>query len=122
MTSPVDQSNPAVDSLTVKSPGPPILGVPFDLVGSVDVFEAICGWRGTGRAHFIMIANPHSVMLCRRDPGMMSAARAATLCLPDGIGVILAARILNYPHSGRVTGPNLMLELCAKVEVQRYVL
>ncbi|MCA9249236.1 MAG: WecB/TagA/CpsF family glycosyltransferase [Planctomycetales bacterium] len=32
--------------------------------------------------------------------------------LPDGAGVILAARILGYRDSGRVAGPTLMLELC----------
>jgi N-acetylglucosaminyldiphosphoundecaprenol N-acetyl-beta-D-mannosaminyltransferase len=32
--------------------------------------------------------------------------------LPDGIGIILAARLLDYEHSGRLSGPETMLYLC----------
>lgn len=34
------------------------------------------------------------------------------MVMPDGVGIILAARLLGYPHNGRVTGPELMLKLC----------
>lgn len=89
-----------------------ILGVHFHLIPRSAVLDHILAWRGQAGCHFIMIANPHSVMLCRRDPAMMAAARSATLCLPDGVGVTLAADILRHPHHGRVTGPALMLDLC----------
>src|SRR5439155_3417475 len=32
--------------------------------------------------------------------------------LPDGIGISLAADLLSYEHSGRLSGPELMLYLC----------
>jgi N-acetylglucosaminyldiphosphoundecaprenol N-acetyl-beta-D-mannosaminyltransferase len=36
----------------------------------------------------------------------------AGMTLPDGIGIIIAAKLLGYSHNGRVTGPLLMLKLC----------
>lgn len=91
-----------------------ILGVPFHFLSMPEVVATITGWKDGDESHFIMIANPHSVMLCQRDDDMMTAAELAKLVLPDGIGIILAARILGYPEGGRVTGPDLMLHLCDK--------
>jgi len=51
-------------------------------------------------------------MLCQRDLEMQKATQAADMVMPDGVGIILAARLLGYPHNGRVTGPELMLKLC----------
>jgi len=43
---------------------------------------------------------------------MDRATRQAGMVLPDGAGIIMAANILGYTHSGRATGPALMLKLC----------
>jgi len=88
-----------------------ILGVRFDLVSRGAVLEAVRHWRhSVGR--YITITNPHSVMLCRRDEKMRRATGAAALTLPDGVGIILAAKLLGYRHVGRITGPGLMLRIC----------
>lgn len=105
-------SAPALTTPAPACPPSPILGVPFHFLSMNQVLATVPGWRNGGESHFIMITNPHSVMLCRRDPEMMAAAHAATLIVPDGIGIILAARMLGYAHQGRVIGPDLMLRLC----------
>jgi len=56
--------------------------------------------------------NPHSVMLCRRDAEMRRAIERAWVTLPDGVGIVLGARMLSQPHHGRISGPELMLDLC----------
>jgi N-acetylglucosaminyldiphosphoundecaprenol N-acetyl-beta-D-mannosaminyltransferase len=89
-----------------------VLGVDFDLIEFPDVLNAIHRWRQDGLRRYIVISNPHSVMIARRDGHMRSATQQASLVLPDGIGIILAARILGLPHHGRITGPALMLNLC----------
>jgi N-acetylglucosaminyldiphosphoundecaprenol N-acetyl-beta-D-mannosaminyltransferase len=89
-----------------------ILRVPFNLVSYQDVLETIDEWRSNGCQRYITITNPHSVMLCTRDAAMDRATYEAGLTLPDGVGIIWAARILGYPHRGRATGPTLMLRLC----------
>ena len=40
--------------------------------------------RATGRRSYVVLTNPHSVMLCRRDPAMREATVSAGLTLPDG--------------------------------------
>lgn len=91
-----------------------ILGVDFDLVSYADAVETVAGWNEARERHYVCLTNPHSVMMCRRDPEMAAATAGSGLVLPDGVGIPLAARILGYEHHGRVTGPTLMLELCDK--------
>jgi N-acetylglucosaminyldiphosphoundecaprenol N-acetyl-beta-D-mannosaminyltransferase len=89
-----------------------ILGIRFDWMDYDGVLEAVEGWRAAGLRRYITITNPHSVLLCRRDPAMMDATSGAGLTLPDGVGIIWAATILGLSHNGRVSGPTLMLYLC----------
>ena len=89
-----------------------ILGIPFDFIGYNDVLKTIEHWRQTGRTEYITFTPPYSVLLSSRDAEMYAATNQAGLVLPDGVGIILAARILNYKNSGRVTGPNLLLKAC----------
>ena len=89
-----------------------IYEVSFDLIDYESVFEKIKTWRSTGTHSYITITNPYSVMMCRKNSKMAQAHTLAGLTLPDGIGIILAANILGFPHCGRVTGPELMLKVC----------
>src|SRR4051812_7537177 len=89
-----------------------IAGVPFDFVPQRQVMDEVEQWRRARRRDYIVLTNPHSVMLCRRDPRMRNATHGAGLTLPDGVGVVLAAKLLGYGRRHRVTGPALMLQLC----------
>jgi len=86
--------------------------VGFDLVDHETAFARISEWIRRHQRHYVAVANPHSVLLCRRDPDMGLAIRQAGLVLPDGVGITLAARMLGLPHRGRVTGPMFMLNAC----------
>ncbi len=92
--------------------GKEILGVRFDLVDSLATWDTIRRWRAQGHKDYITLTPAISIMLCRRDEQLRSATMLAGLTLPDSVGVIIAARILGYPHHGRVPGPDLMLECC----------
>lgn len=89
-----------------------ILGVDFSLLSFEDVMTAIQGWRQNRERHYVTLTPPHSVVMCRRDRHLRQATNGARLALPDGVGIILAATLLGYPHHGRVSGPTLMLKLC----------
>ncbi|MBW8001341.1 MAG: WecB/TagA/CpsF family glycosyltransferase [Planctomycetes bacterium] len=91
-----------------------ILGVCFDLIGYPSVMQQIFDWKEQELHKIITITNPHSVILCCNDEQMQKATNSAALTLPDGIGIILAAKILGYAHHGRVSGPDLMLKCCEK--------
>ena len=108
----MNPSKPAALAAFPFAERPPIAGVGFDLVGYEDVLARITGWRERGERGYVVLANPHSVMLCQRDPAMRMATEGAGLTLPDGVGIILAAKLLRYPQRGRVAGPTLLLRLC----------
>lgn len=91
-----------------------VAGVLFDFVVMHDVIDAIAQWKRAGVTNYIVLTNPHSVMLCRRDAQMRAATREAGLTLPDGVGVVLAAELLGYGRQHRVTGPALMLDMCER--------
>ena len=88
-----------------------ILGIRFDLIDYEKVFEIIQVWRKRNERHFMISSNPHDVHLSRNDDVRRASAKAS-LTLPDGIGIIIAATILGYKHHGRVTASDLMLKLC----------
>lgn len=89
-----------------------IAGVRFDLINYAETLARIEDWRRRGECGSVHLLNPHSVMMYHRDAEMNRAVQSAALALPDGIGIILAARLLGYPEQGRVTGPSLMLRFC----------
>jgi N-acetylglucosaminyldiphosphoundecaprenol N-acetyl-beta-D-mannosaminyltransferase len=57
--------------------------------------------------------NPEFVMAARRDPVFAAALRAADLATPDGVGIVLAGRLLGVPTGRRVTGVDLVEALAA---------
>ncbi|MHC4165665.1 MAG: WecB/TagA/CpsF family glycosyltransferase [Planctomycetota bacterium] len=89
-----------------------ILSIRFDLIAYEIAMKTIERWRAGGQRQYVAITNPHSVLLCHRDELMRQATLRAGMVLPDGVGILLAARLLGYHHSGRATGPTLMLKLC----------
>jgi len=89
-----------------------ILKVKFGLIAYHVVMETLEQWRRNHERHYVTITNPHSVMMCSRDKQMRKATEMASMTLPDGMGIVLAAALLGYPHNGRITGPRLMLRLC----------
>jgi N-acetylglucosaminyldiphosphoundecaprenol N-acetyl-beta-D-mannosaminyltransferase len=89
-----------------------ILGVRFNLISYEDVLTTMKSWRAGSEHHYVTLTPPHSVLMCRQDEGLSAATEGAGLTLPDGVGIILAAKLLGYPDSGRVSGPTLLLRLC----------
>jgi N-acetylglucosaminyldiphosphoundecaprenol N-acetyl-beta-D-mannosaminyltransferase len=87
-------------------------GIRFDFLNPHQVMQAVERWRHRGESHYIAITNPHSVMTCHRDEGMRDATHGASLVLPDGVGVTLAARCMGHGKRKRLTGPDLMLKMC----------
>ncbi len=59
----------------------------------------------------VVCANPHSLEVARRDRLFQEALLTADLVIPDGIGVVLASRVLGGRIRERVTGPDIFLGL-----------
>jgi N-acetylglucosaminyldiphosphoundecaprenol N-acetyl-beta-D-mannosaminyltransferase len=91
-----------------------VLGVPVDVVDTARVLSfAERALRDGSRGARIVAVNPEKVVAVGRDEWLRNFLRAADLLIPDGIGVVWAAKLLAGAAVQRVTGADLMQELCA---------
>ncbi len=88
-----------------------VLGIGYNFISYEDLMQIVEFWRERGERHYVTFAPPYSIVLCRRDQLMYEATNQASLTLPDGVGNVVAAKLLAYPHKGRVTAPLTMLRL-----------
>ncbi|HIY33280.1 MAG TPA: WecB/TagA/CpsF family glycosyltransferase [Candidatus Evtepia faecavium] len=92
-----------------------IMGVTFD---DVTLAEAAAAGEtlaaGPGFA-YVVTPNPEIVNLARRAEDYRQVLNGAALVLPDGIGVVHAARILGTPLQGRVPGIDFATALVARL-------
>ena len=63
--------------------------------------------------------NPHSYVVALQDDAFARALRDADWLLPDGVGVVIAARVLGRDVPERVTGPDVFLALHARLDRER---
>src|SRR5690242_6238960 len=68
----------------------------------------------------IVTVNPEFVMAARRDPAFRHCINSAALVIPDGIGVVWAARYLGKPAPERVTGVDTLVELARRGATKGY--
>lgn len=59
----------------------------------------------------ITCANPHSIILARKDQVLYNSLNESDFCLPDGTGVVLASKILNGDIKRRICGPDFFEKL-----------
>ena len=64
------------------------------------------------RPHSVFAVNPEKNFSVPRDPNLHKVFRDADLLIPDGIGVVMAARILYRVGLSRVPGVEMMDEIC----------
>jgi exopolysaccharide biosynthesis WecB/TagA/CpsF family protein len=81
-----------------------ILGLPVSVITFEHWLDLIGGWIQAGEKHHICTLNPEFVMIARRDMLFRLILQRASLCVPDGVGLLWAARHLGTPLPERVTG------------------
>ncbi len=87
-----------------------ILGVTVHEVDFEQTLAAMQGWierakeDGDGVCRQICTVNPEFVMEARRNSVFAGALNRADLRVPDGVGILAAARLLGHPLGERVTG------------------
>ena len=64
------------------------------------------------RPHAIFAVNPEKNFSVPKDPALLESFRSADLLIPDGIGVVMAARFLHRAKLSRVPGVELMGQIC----------
>ncbi len=94
-----------------------ILGVRVDCVDMASALQAIERFADEGGPHLVATVNPEFVMRAQRDTDFGRVLESAELCLPDGAGVVWAARRQGCAIREPVAGVDLLLplaEMCAR--------
>ena len=81
-----------------------VLGVAFDNVTMDEAVERGLELLEQEGSHLVVTPNPEIVQRASKDPEFSEILSRADLVIPDGVGIIYAARILGRPLKGRVPG------------------
>lgn len=102
-----------------------ILGVKVDCVDMASALTSIERFVDEGGPHLVATVNPEFVMRAQRDPEFARVLDKAALCLPDGTGVVWAARRQGCELAGPVAGADLvdpLAALCARRGFKMFLL
>lgn len=99
-----------------------ILGIEIDRVDFALTLDLIDAWVMQRRAactvlppcRQICTVNPEFIVDAQRDPNFAAVLARADLCVPDGAGVLWAARRVGLPLRERVTGSDGIYRICER--------
>ncbi len=92
-----------------------ILGVKISLGDEREIQKEIRSWLKKKKQRLLVTPNPEMVMVARKDLLLKKILNEADLAIPDGIGLVLASKLL-YGKRGikkRITGVDLMEKICS---------
>jgi N-acetylglucosaminyldiphosphoundecaprenol N-acetyl-beta-D-mannosaminyltransferase len=103
--------------MTDKSPHVPsrtvIMGLPVHPVSEAQALQWVSDQVAFGSApSWILAANPEKVYHLKASAFLQSFFERAGLCVPDGIGIVLALRLLRRQVTRRLAGADLMQAIC----------
>jgi len=93
-----------------------ILGVWFNFVTFDEVQNILMEYLDGDTPRAVFTPNPEFVMLSRKNKSFKNALNAADLCIPDGIGIVLASRFGKHKLRRRVTGYDTTLSIFNKIK------
>lgn len=89
-----------------------ILGYFISTMSKNQCINEILNWIENGsKGKYFVCANPHSLEVAKTDQIFAEAIKNADLIVPDGIGIVMASRILGGAIRDRVTGSDIFWEL-----------
>lgn len=97
-----------------------ILGILLDRVDYEKASQRVMEFLETPGAKIVVTPNAEIIMAAQKDERLKAAINGADLSLPDGIGVVLASKLLGCPLEERTTGFDLMMRLLKMAEERGY--
>jgi len=100
-----------------------ILGISVDCVTmstALDYVEDII--LKANKPSSILAINPEKIIKAKQEPLLFKSIKQAQLLIPDGIGVVWAARLLGLGKMQRVPGAELMPAICERAAQKGYKL
>ncbi|MBQ9953173.1 MAG: WecB/TagA/CpsF family glycosyltransferase [Clostridia bacterium] len=102
-----------------------ILGLPIQNVTMSEAVDDVYGFFGARESKIVVTPNAEILQMYSTDPAMKEALEKADYIVPDGVGVLLAAKRLGTPLKEKVAGVELsrnLLEKAAKEGGNVYLL
>ena len=94
-----------------------IMDVPINKVTMEEAANQVVDYLEDTGQHTVFTPNPEIIMEAQEDPEMMEILKKADLVVADGIGVVLASKILKVPTlPERVGGFDLMQKVLGKIK------
>lgn len=93
-----------------------ILGVPFNNITHKEAVELVCSYLDGNEKKMIFTPNPEFVMEALNNTEFMKILNEGNLLVPDGIGIIIASKILGKPLKERVAGCDLVHDVFDKIK------
>jgi N-acetylglucosaminyldiphosphoundecaprenol N-acetyl-beta-D-mannosaminyltransferase len=93
-----------------------ILGIPVHDVTAEETLALIDQFVRRGAPHQLCTVNPEFIMTAQKDLDFQQILQHSALNLPDGIGVLWAARRLGHPLRERVAGSDLVGQIADRAQ------
>ncbi|MDF2627190.1 MAG: putative N-acetyl-mannosamine transferase [Symbiobacteriaceae bacterium] len=90
-----------------------ILALGVDKVTMAEAVERCLSWAEGDQPRLIVTPNAEHVYQAVKDPAFAAIENGADLVIPDGIGVLMASRILGDPVPEKVAGVELSTNIIA---------
>jgi len=90
-----------------------ILGIRFDNLTLDEMAAAGIESLRRGGFHYAVTPNPEFLLSAQKDPEFAEVLNGADLVMPDGVGVVYAAKILGTPLKERVPGVDFAKRMAA---------
>lgn len=93
-----------------------ILGVKVSNINKKEAIEVARNFLFDGSQHIIATPNPEMAVLALKDAEFALVFDRADLCLPDGVGLMLAGKLFGTSLKERITGSDFVLDLAGVAE------
>ncbi|MFA6098391.1 MAG: WecB/TagA/CpsF family glycosyltransferase [Patescibacteria group bacterium] len=96
-----------------------ILGVKIDNFSLAEVLQKVKSFLISKNQHYIVTTNPEFIMASRHDDEFRNILNKADLSVADGIGIKFAAKHLGNKLKERISGVDLIWEICRIAEQEK---
>ncbi len=97
-----------------------LLGVPVDPLSMAEAIQRIDEFIRSGKPHHIVTADASGIMRAVETPEFLDIVRRADLVTADGAGVLLATKLCGQRMPERVSGCDLVEQICALAATKGY--
>lgn len=89
-----------------------VLDAPVDCINMQGALKAVEDMVNGHQSNTIIAINPEKVIKSQTDANLLNWLNKAKLVIPDGIGVVIAAKLIHGARMERVPGSELMPAIC----------